>query len=175
MLYRLKLASDNGWKRSERPSYLHSKCAENHFGNKTKFSKKTFCILFGFIAQKNSTSDVCFSALFTKLRFASPEHKFDNFFPNFFLFFTNFQLLEWNCQTNSQQIPAQLSKAHLTGTDDHYMENWISDEMFNSFFYQFGSLSKKCVGLLTENFRYSCQNCILLVRRIILDEETFFL
>ena len=42
------------------------------------------------------------------------------------------------------------------------------------FFYQFGSLSKNCVGLLTEKFRYSCQNCILLVRRIILDEETFF-
>ena len=47
--------------------------------------------------------------------------------------------------------------------------------MFNNFFYQFGSLSKKCVGLLAEKFSYSCQNCILLVRRIVLDEETFFL
>ena len=28
---------------------------------------------------------------------------------------------------------------------------------------------------MAERFRYDCQNCILLVRRIILDEETFFL
>ena len=136
MLFRLKLMSDNGWKHSARPSDLHSNCAENHSGNKTKFSEKTFCIIFGFIAQKKSTSDVLSSALFTKLRFASPEHKFDNFFPKFFLIFTNFQLWEKNCNTNSQQFPAQLSKVHFRGTDDHHMENWISDEMFNSFFYQ---------------------------------------
>ena len=32
--------SDKGWNRSARPSELHSNCAENHFGNKTKFSEK---------------------------------------------------------------------------------------------------------------------------------------
>ena len=80
----LKLVSDNGWSRSARPSDLHSNCAENHFGNKTRFSEKhDFFNFFGFWPQKFLTSDDIFAALLTKLRFASPEHNLIFFFDQF--------------------------------------------------------------------------------------------
>ena len=66
-VFRLKLVSENGWNRSARPLDLHSNCAENHFGNKTKFSEKhDFFIVSGFRAQEKLTSDVLFFCLFDK-------------------------------------------------------------------------------------------------------------
>ena len=177
MVFRLKLVSDKGWNRSARPSELHSNCAENHFGNKTKFSEKhdfflsiwdlepkkfshlTFFFLHFWqncVLRLQSTNMIILPEVFSIF---SQTSSFDN--KIVILIANNFRRSCEKCT-----LPAQTTIIWKIG---------FPMKGLTVFFYHFGSLSKKCVGLSAEKFWYGIQNCNLLVRRIILDGKTLFL
>ena len=72
------------------------------------------------------------------------------------------------------KLSSQLPNVHFTSTDDTLMKTGFPLKSV-IVFYHLETLRKNCAGFLAEKFRYGIQNCILLVRRIILDGKTLFL
>ena len=94
LVFRQKNVSENVRNCPARPSDLHSNRAEKHLENKTNFLEEhDFFKSFWDLEWKSFRhSTKVFSALLTKLRFASPECKFDSFFKTIFNFFINFEI-----------------------------------------------------------------------------------
>ena len=94
LVFRQKNVSENVRNRPARPSDLHSNRAEKHLENKTNLREEhDFFKSFWDLEWKSfRLLTKVFSALLTKLRFASPEYKFDSFFKTYFKFFINFEI-----------------------------------------------------------------------------------
>ena len=109
-----------------------------------------FHIFFLGLERKKMTVDDSFCALLKNCVFWV--HNTNLFFFGQFSFFSMFFEIGENFSYNlSVKKQPQLSKLRFTCTDDHLMKNLISAGKCNSLFYQFGSLSKWCVGFV-KNF-----------------------
>ena len=137
--------------------------AKNHLENKTNFLEEhDFFKWFWDLEWKSfRLLTNVFSALLTKLRFASPEYKFDSFFKTISIFFIIFEIWFFFAFCNAK-FSAQSSKVLFTCTDEHLMKNWFSAGTCNSFFITFGFQAKNCVGLSVEKIRTAFRSAFYL-------------
>ena len=132
------------------------------FCNELNFcQKKWFFVLFGERAWKIRTSGDFFSALLSKLHFASPEDLSDVFSEQF-LFFEPFRGLSSKCW---KIRPKNFGTVFFKTAFFVYRRNfWAGISIWKKAFYTlcpFWNLIKKKSGVFTERIRRGCPNCLL--------------
>ena len=119
-------------------------------------------------SRKSSTMKTFFSELFSKLHFAPPEQPFDFFIESFSNFVSYFEICVKNVWEFSAECSAWLSKLHLTGIIEQFVENWFLKKHFSVSF-TFG-VSGKILTFGGGNWHGS-RNCFLHVQRVMLGKN----
>ena len=148
------------WKITTRFWKIVSTCTNNLFGEQKNILRRIhfFNNISGLRAEKNLIFDKTFSEFFWKLYFAFPMDQSDIFLNNL-----RFLKISRSGQELSRIFVQKFSQFYLKSALFVFRRKFSAKLSAWNLFLRFLSLSdfNKKIGLLTEEFRHGCPNCLL--------------